>query len=159
MAGQRLSQRPATARETYRWSRGEILGALFNGLFLVLMAGYLLWMGAVRLFEPVELPTSVLLSVAVRWSRDRRVRSEAALTALSDTNGVEDLHHGQARSPTSGRTVFSAHLRGDRGCGHSPGAAGGATHQFTGPRRDFSILQVEQECLYEHGSADTPTSP
>lgn len=29
---------------------GGILGALFNGLFMALMAGYLLWMGAMWLF-------------------------------------------------------------------------------------------------------------
>ena len=92
---------------------GGILGALFNGLFMALMAGYLLWTGAMWLFEPVELPTTV----------------------LSDTNGVEDLHHVRAWSPTSGRTVFSDAPAGDRRCRHRPGAAGGTTHQFTGPRR------------------------
>lgn len=60
----RLSRRPATSRETYGWARAEIIGALFNGLFLVIMAGFVFWMGAMRLMDPVELPTSVMLWVA-----------------------------------------------------------------------------------------------
>ncbi|GGK63814.1 hypothetical protein GCM10011509_10240 [Ornithinimicrobium pekingense] len=64
LAAQALGQRPATVRETFGWSRAEILGALFNGLFLVLMAGYVFWMGAMRLSEPVEPPTSVMPWVA-----------------------------------------------------------------------------------------------
>lgn len=64
LVARRLSQRPATSRETYGWARAEIIGALFNGLFLVLMAGFVLWMGAMRLRDPVELPTAVMLWVA-----------------------------------------------------------------------------------------------
>lgn len=44
---------------------------------MALMAGYLLWMGAMWLFEPVKLPTTV----------------------LSDTNGVEDVHHCASVEP------------------------------------------------------------
>lgn len=64
LVAQRLSARPATQEHTFGWARAEILGALFNGLFLVLMAGYVIWMGAMRLKEPIELPTTVMLYTA-----------------------------------------------------------------------------------------------
>lgn len=64
LVAQRLSRRPATAQETFGWGRAEILGALFNGVFLALMAAYVFWMGAMRLADPIELPTTVMLWVA-----------------------------------------------------------------------------------------------
>jgi len=64
LVAQRLSRRPATTQQTFGWGRAEILGALFNGLFLVLMAAYVFWMGAMRLADPIELPTGVMLLVA-----------------------------------------------------------------------------------------------
>jgi cobalt-zinc-cadmium efflux system protein len=65
LVAQRLSERPATPEYTFGWGRAEIIGALFNGLFLVVMAGYVLWMGAMRLSHPMELPTTVMLWAAV----------------------------------------------------------------------------------------------
>lgn len=188
-----LSRRPATSRETYGWARAEIIGALFNGLFLVIMAGFVFWMGAVRLMDPVELPTSVMLWVAAGgivteliafwllyqrqktnlnlkgafwhilqtfagsviiiisalvirftgflaidpllgmvfglvlfWASWKILRSalrillqgapedvnvEAALEALADISGVEDVHHAHAWTLTSGQDLFSVHLR------------------------------------------------
>lgn len=64
LVAQRLSRRPASAQETFGWGRAEILGALFNGVFLALMAAYVFWMGATRLADPVELSTTVMLWVA-----------------------------------------------------------------------------------------------
>lgn len=64
LVAQQLSRRPATGRHTFGWARAEIIGALFNGLFLAVMAVFVLWMGAMRLSEPIELPTSVMLWVA-----------------------------------------------------------------------------------------------
>src|SRR3546814_19554313 len=45
-------------------SSDRILGALFNGLFLVGMAIYVLWMGAMRLMEPIDLATTPMLLAA-----------------------------------------------------------------------------------------------
>src|SRR3546814_13645690 len=45
-------------------SSDRILGALFNGLFLVGMAIYVLWMGAMRLMEPIDLATTPMLRAA-----------------------------------------------------------------------------------------------
>ena len=64
LIAQRLSERPATRAFTFGWGRAEIVGALFNGVFLVVMAVYVFWMGAMRLMEPIALPTTVMLWVA-----------------------------------------------------------------------------------------------
>jgi cobalt-zinc-cadmium efflux system protein len=64
LVAQRLSERPASAEYTFGWGLAEIVGALFNGIFLVIMAGYVFWMGAMRLMEPIELPTTVMLYTA-----------------------------------------------------------------------------------------------
>ena len=64
LVAQRLSERPASWEHTFGWGRAEIIGALFNGLFLVVMAVYVFWMGAMRLSDPMELPTTVMLWAA-----------------------------------------------------------------------------------------------
>ncbi len=64
LVAQRLSERPASWEHTFGWGRAEIVGALFNGLFLVVMAAYVFWMGAMRLQHPMELPTGVMLWTA-----------------------------------------------------------------------------------------------
>lgn len=65
LVSQRVSARPATAAHTFGWGRAEILGALFNGLFLAIMAVTVIWMGAMRLGDPIELPTDVMIWVAL----------------------------------------------------------------------------------------------
>lgn len=60
----RLAERPATPERTFGFVRSEILGALFNGLFLVIMALLVFWMGAMRLMEPIHLPTTPMLAAA-----------------------------------------------------------------------------------------------
>src|SRR3546814_1136841 len=64
LAAQRLGERGASPAQTFGWIRAEILGALFNGLFLVGMAIYVLWMGAMRLMEPIDLATTPMLLAA-----------------------------------------------------------------------------------------------
>ncbi len=64
LVAQRLSAREASATETFGWNRAEIVGALINGIFLVGMALVVIGMGAMRLMEPIELPTTVMLWVA-----------------------------------------------------------------------------------------------
>lgn len=60
----RLAERPSTPERTFGFIRSEILGALFNGLFLVIMALLVFWMGAMRLMEPIHLPTTPMLAAA-----------------------------------------------------------------------------------------------
>lgn len=64
LAAQRLSERPASKEHTFGWARAEIIGALFNGLFLAIMAVYVFWMGAMRLMEPMEISTSLMFYAA-----------------------------------------------------------------------------------------------
>lgn len=64
LVAQRLGQRAASTQQTFGWIRAEILGALFNGLFLAIMAAYVLWMGAMRLMDPIDLATTPMLLVA-----------------------------------------------------------------------------------------------
>lgn len=64
LVAQRLGERAASADQTYGWIRAEIIGALFNGLFLVVMAAAVLGMGAMRLMHPVDLPTTPMLIAA-----------------------------------------------------------------------------------------------
>ena len=64
LAAGRLGQRAATRFQTFGYVRAEIVGALFNGLFLVVMAGVVLWMGWMRLRMPMDLPTGPMLWAA-----------------------------------------------------------------------------------------------
>ena len=64
LVAQRLGERGATPTHTFGWGRAEILGALFNGIFLFVMAGYVIWMGATRLQDPIELGTTPMLLAA-----------------------------------------------------------------------------------------------
>ena len=193
LVAQRLSERPASREHTFGWGRAEIIGALFNGVFLVVMAAYVLWMGAMRLMDPVELPTGVMLytafggivteliafrllyerqkgnlnmkgafwhilqtfvgsviiivsalvirftgflaidpilgmafGVVLFWASWSILKSAlrillqstpegfdlgAAIQALQRIEGVKDVHHVHAWSLTSGRNVFSGHIR------------------------------------------------
>jgi cobalt-zinc-cadmium efflux system protein len=195
LVAQRLSERPASREHTFGWGRAEIVGALFNGVFLVVMAAYVFYMGAMRLMEPVELPTNVMLAIAfggiatelvafwllyerqkgnlnmkgafwhvvqtfvgsliiivsavvialtgfleidpllgmafgvvLFWASWSIIRSalrillqstpedldlDAAMAAIEGIDGVLDVHHVHAWSLTSGRNVFSAHIRVD----------------------------------------------
>lgn len=58
------AERPATDRASYGLIRAEIVGALFNGLFLLGMAVIVLWMGAMRLRDPMEVETGPMLWAA-----------------------------------------------------------------------------------------------
>ena len=58
------AERPATDRASYGLIRAEIVGALFNGLFLLGMAVLVLWMGAMRLHDPMEVETGPMLWAA-----------------------------------------------------------------------------------------------
>ncbi len=56
----RISMRPSGKSHTFGMLRSEIVGALLNGMFLLLMALYILWMGYNRLQMSIELPTGIM---------------------------------------------------------------------------------------------------
>lgn len=60
-----FAKRAATQFQTFGLIRAEIVGALFNGLFLFAMAILVLWMGIMRLQNPMDLPTGPMLLIAI----------------------------------------------------------------------------------------------
>ncbi len=230
----RLSRRPADATFSFGWYRSEILGALINGGFLAGMALVVIYMAAMRLNAPIDLPTGPMLlaaagglvtefiSLGLIWKQSRsdmnvrgalwhiiqtfvgslliivtalvirftgflmidpllgmafgfvllwaswgilrdaaRLLMEAApgeidlnlvIADLETLDGVRDVHHAHAWTLTSGRNVFSAHLR--VGDGADPQAVQQRAHRLL--RRDhgffFVTLQTETECLEESGA-------
>ena len=61
----RIARRAATPERSFGYGRAEIIGALLNGVFLFLMALVVMWMGYMRLREPIELPTTPMLVAAI----------------------------------------------------------------------------------------------
>ncbi len=61
----RISMRPADAHSTFGFQRSEIIGALLNGVFLFLMALYVLYMGYMRLQNEIDIPTGPMFLAAV----------------------------------------------------------------------------------------------
>ncbi len=60
----RLARRPADPQRTFGWYRAEIIGALANGAFLLVMAIVVIVMGIMRLGQPIDLPTGPMFMVA-----------------------------------------------------------------------------------------------
>lgn len=65
LAAVKIGQRPADDARTYGYRRFEILAAAFNALLLFAVAGYVLWEGIGRFFEPAEVESAGMLGVAV----------------------------------------------------------------------------------------------
>ncbi len=61
----RIAARPATPRKTFGYLRAEILAALANGVFLVLIALYIFFEAYHRLLDPPVVKSGTMLSVAV----------------------------------------------------------------------------------------------
>ncbi|MGQ0589783.1 MAG: cation diffusion facilitator family transporter [Sphingosinicella sp.] len=64
LAAIRIGQRPADDRRTFGYRRFEILAAAFNALLLFAVAGYVLWEGVGRFFEPEPVGSGGMLVVA-----------------------------------------------------------------------------------------------
>ncbi|MCF6264155.1 MAG: cation diffusion facilitator family transporter [Xanthomonadales bacterium] len=64
LAAGHYSSRPASQYASFGLIRAEIVGALLNGVFLLLMALYVFWMGYQRLQSPVEVPAGLMLWAA-----------------------------------------------------------------------------------------------
>jgi len=65
LAALKIGQRPADEQRTFGYRRFEILAAAFNALLLFVVAGYVLWEGIARFFEPAEVQSTGMLIVAV----------------------------------------------------------------------------------------------
>ncbi|HSM40373.1 MAG TPA: cation diffusion facilitator family transporter [Afifellaceae bacterium] len=64
MVAARIAKRPSGPDRTFGWYRAEVIGALLNGAFLLAMAIFVIWMGAMRLSAPIDLPTTPMLIAA-----------------------------------------------------------------------------------------------
>ncbi|GAB5373856.1 MAG: CDF family zinc transporter CzcD [Acuticoccus sp.] len=231
----RLAKRPTNDRLSFGWYRAEIVGALVNGAFLLIMAVVVIAMGAMRLSDPIHLATGPMLWVAAggiatevvalgllyrQQSSDLNVRGAywhilqtfvgsiiiivSALVIrftgflaidpllgmafgvvllwaswgilrdathllmdgtpagvnlrdiaadLSRLPGVRDVHHVHGWALTSGRHVFSGHVRVDDDT--DPQDVLERAHRLLRDTHGFyfSTLQVETRCLDEAGAA------
>lgn len=238
IAAARIARRPADIRRTFGWYRAEIIGALVNGAFLLIMALVVIVMGTMRLGAPIDLPTTPMLLVAAggivtevialfllyeQQGEDMNVRGaywhiiqtfvgslliivaavvihftgflaidpllgiafgfvllwaswgimrdathllmdgtpeEVSLpdiiASLDALDGVIDVHHVHGWALTSGRYVFSAHLRIDPASQQNQAALLQQAHDLL--RDDwgffFATLQIEIECLDEEAAAE-----
>ena len=64
LAAVKIGQRPADDARTFGYRRFEILAAAFNALLLFAVAGYVLWEGVNRFFQPTEVESTGMLVVA-----------------------------------------------------------------------------------------------
>jgi cobalt-zinc-cadmium efflux system protein len=64
LAAIRIGQRPADDARTFGYRRFEILAAAFNALLLFAVAGYVLYEGIKRFFQPTEVESTGMLVVA-----------------------------------------------------------------------------------------------
>ncbi len=60
----RVARRPADDKRSFGYFRAEIIGALTNGAFLLVMAIVVIVMGIMRLGQPIELATTPMYLVA-----------------------------------------------------------------------------------------------
>lgn len=61
----RLASRPPTPRRTFGYLRGQVLAALFNGLLLLVMAGFIISQGIDRIQNPMEVPSTPMFIMAI----------------------------------------------------------------------------------------------
>ncbi len=230
----RLARRPADEDRSFGWYRAEIIGALVNGGFLLGMALIVIVMGAMRLADPIDLPTTPMLiaaaggliteviSLALIWKESRSdlnvkgalwhivqtfvgsliiivtalvirftgfllidpilgmafgvvllwaswgiLRDSAHILlegtpagvglaevtrALEEMEGVADAHHVHAWTLTSGRHVFSGHVRVASDA--DPQQVLERAYAMLRERFGFFFvtLQVETVCLDESGA-------
>jgi cobalt-zinc-cadmium efflux system protein len=59
-----IASRPATSGKTYGYLRAEILGALFNGLFLWMLVAFIWFEAAARLRDPPQVSATIMIALA-----------------------------------------------------------------------------------------------
>jgi cobalt-zinc-cadmium efflux system protein len=59
-----LARRPATATKTFGYHRAEILAALANGTFLILVSAYIFYEAYQRFLEPPAVKTPLMITIA-----------------------------------------------------------------------------------------------
>jgi len=234
----RLAGRAVSKSKTFGWFRAEIIGALVNGAFLLVMAIFVIYMGIMRLGSPIDLPTgpmlwaaagglvtevislylltrektddlnmrgafwhvmqtfvgSILIIIAAlviqftgfllidpilgtafgfvllwaSWGIIREamhllmegtpedVELPKVISTLGAIKGVGDIHHVHAWALTSGRYVFSAHLRLQKDAKEDQDTILKSAHKIL--KDDFGFyfatVQIESTCLDEKHAMD-----
>ena len=64
LVASRIAARPADRDSSFGMKRAEIIGALLNGFFLLGMAVLVIVMGAMRLQNPIDIPTTPMYAAA-----------------------------------------------------------------------------------------------
>ena len=72
LAAIKIGQKPADDARTFGYRRFEILAAAFNALLLFAVAGYVLWEGISRFFEPSEVQSTGMLTIAAMMRASNR---------------------------------------------------------------------------------------
>ena len=62
--GYALAKLPPSPQRTYGWRGSTILGAVFNGLLLLVAVGGIAWEALGRLAEPTQVPAGMVIAVA-----------------------------------------------------------------------------------------------
>ena len=62
--GYALAKLPPSGQRTYGWRGSTILGAIFNGLLLLVAVGGIAWEALGRLSEPTQVPAGMVIAVA-----------------------------------------------------------------------------------------------
>ncbi|MDB4353179.1 cation diffusion facilitator family transporter [bacterium] len=63
--GYALAKLPPSPRRTYGWRGSTILGAVFNGLLLLIAVGGIAWEAIGRLSDPTQIPAGTVIGVAM----------------------------------------------------------------------------------------------
>ncbi len=58
-----MASRPASPQQTFGYQRAEVLAAAANGAILLLVAAYVFWQAALRLGDPPEVESGLMLAV------------------------------------------------------------------------------------------------
>ena len=232
----RIAMRPANRYRTFGSFRAEILGALFNGVFLLAMAGLVFYIGILRLLNPMPVESTFMIvaaagglitesislaylyrrqkeslnvrgaywhvvqtfvgslliivaavviaftgflqidpilgigfGVVLVWASVGIIRESSGIlmdAAPADVDvlevqdtlqalpGVVNVHHVHAWALTSGRNLFSAHLRIEEAADNEAilDQAREAVRERFGFY--FSTLQVEKSCAFEEGAEE-----
>lgn len=91
LAAVKIGQRPPDDVRTYGYRRFEILAAAFNALLLFAVAGYVLYEGIWRFFEPAEVQSTGMLIVATIGL----VINVIAMRLLADWQRPEPQYQGR----------------------------------------------------------------
>lgn len=134
-----IAARPATAGKTYGYLRAEILGALFNGLFLWMLVGFIWFEAAQRLRDPPRAHAPIMIAVAA-----------AGIVINSFSAWITLCASRRGGSNLAVRAVLIHVISDLLGCGGVLGA--GATIYFTNWRAADAIASFMIGGLIIYGS-------